>query len=44
MSSKEAQIIDGNVVKGIASKDHSLRVSMEKLRVKDDGHHTRARQ
>ena len=31
MSSKEDEVIDGNVVKEIPSEDHSLRVSMEKL-------------
>ena len=39
MSSKEDQIIDGNVVKETPSEDHSLRVSMENLRLGDVGHH-----
>ena len=41
MSSKEDHIVDGNVVKETPSEDHSLRISMENLRLKDDGHHTR---
>ena len=40
MSSKEDQIINGNVVKETPSEDHSLRVSMENLRLRDDCHHT----
>ena len=40
MSSKEDQIIDGNVVKETHSEDHSLRVSMENVRLRDDGNHT----
>ena len=44
MSSKEDQIIDGTVVKETPSEDHSLRVSMENLRLRDDGHHTRGSQ
>ena len=44
MSSKEDQIIDGTVVKEITSEDHSVRVSMENLRLRDDGHHTRGSQ
>ena len=44
MSSKEGQIIDGTVVKETTSEDHSLRVSMENLRLRDDGHHTRGSQ
>ena len=44
MSSKEDQIIDGTVVKETTSEDHSLRVSMENLRLRDDGHHTRGSQ
>ena len=40
MLSKEDQIIDGNVVKETPSEDHSLRVSMENLRLSDNGHHT----
>ena len=40
MSSNEDQIIDGNVVKETPSDNHSLRVSMENLRLKDDGHRT----
>ena len=42
--SKEDQIIDGTVVKEIPSEDHSLRVSMENLRLRDDGHHARGSQ
>ena len=41
MSSKENKIIDGNVVKETPSHNHSLRVSMENLRLRDDGHNTR---
>ena len=41
MSSKEDQIIDGNVVRETPSEDHSLRVSMENLRLRDHGRHTR---
>ena len=41
MSSKEDQIIDGIVVKETPIDDHILRVSMEKLRLRDNGHHTR---
>ena len=44
MSSKEDETIDGTVVKEITSEDHSLRVSMENLRLRDDGHHTRGSQ
>ena len=44
MSSKEDQIIDETVVKETTSEDHSLRVSMENLRPRDDGHHTRGSQ
>ena len=44
MSSKEDQIIDGTVVKETTCEDHSLRVSVENLRIRDDGHHTRASQ
>ena len=44
MSSKEDQITDGTVVKETPSEDHSLRVSMENLRLRDDGHHTRGSQ
>ena len=44
MSSKEDQIIDGTVVKETPSEDHSLRVSMENLRLRDDGQHTRGSQ
>ena len=44
MSSKEDQIIDGTVVKETTSEDHSLRISMESLRLRDDGHHTRGSQ
>ena len=44
MSFKEDQIIDGTVVKETTSVDHSLRVSMENLRLRDDGHHTRGSQ
>ena len=44
MSSKEDQIIDGTVVKETTSEDHSLRVSMENLRLRDDGHHARGSQ
>ena len=43
MSSIEDQIIDGNVVKEAPSEDHSLRVSMVNLRLRDDSHHTRGR-
>ena len=38
--SKEDQIIEGNVVKDKLSEDHSLRVSMENVRLRDDGYHT----
>ena len=41
MLSKEDQIIDRNVVKKTTSEDHSLRLSMENSRLRDDGHHTR---
>ena len=41
MSSKEDQIIDGTVVKETPSEDYSLGVSMENLRLRDDGHHSR---
>ena len=44
MSSKEDQIIDGTVVKETTSEDYSLRVSMENLRLRDDGPHTRESQ
>ena len=44
MSSKEDQIIDWTVVKETPSEDHSLGVSMENLRLRDDGHHTRGSQ
>ena len=44
MSSKEDQIIDGTVVKETPSENHSLRVSMENLRLRDDGHHARGSQ
>ena len=44
MSSKEDQIINGNVVKETPSEDHCLRVSMENLRLRDDGQHTRGSQ
>ena len=44
MPTKEDQIIDGNVVKETASGDHSLRVSMKNLRLRDDRHHTRGSQ
>ena len=44
MSSKEDQIIDGTVVKETTSEDHSLRVSMKNVRLRDDGHHTRGSQ
>ena len=44
MSSKEDQIIDGTVVKETTSDDHSLRVSMENLRLRYDGRHTRGSQ
>ena len=44
MSSKEDQISDGNVVKETQSEDPSLRVSMENLRLRDDGHHNRGSQ
>ena len=43
MSSKEDQIIDETVVKETTNEDHSLRVSMENLRLRD-GHHTRGSQ
>ena len=39
ISSKEDQIIEGNVVKDKLSEDHSLRVSMENVRLRDDGYH-----
>ena len=42
MSSKQDQIIDGNVLKGTPSEDHSLRVNREKLRLKDDGRQRKA--
>ena len=41
MSSKEDQIIAGTVVKETTSEDHSLRISMKNLRLRDDGQHTR---
>ena len=41
MSFKKDQIIEGSVVKEIPSEDLSLRISMENLRLRDDGHHTR---
>ena len=44
MLSKEDQITDGTVVKETPSEDHSPRVSMENLRLRDDGHHTRGSQ
>ena len=44
MSSKEDQIIDKKVVKETPSEDHSLWLSMENLRVRDDGHHARGSQ
>ena len=44
MSSKEDQIIDGTVVKVTTSEDQSLRVSIENLRLRDDGRHTRGSQ
>ena len=44
MSSKEDQITDGTVVKETTSEDQSLRVSMENLRLRNDGHHTRGSQ
>ena len=44
MSSKEDETIDGTVVKETTSEDHSIRVSMENLRLRDDGHHTRGSQ
>ena len=44
MSSKEDQIIDETVVKEKNGEGHSLRVSMENLRLRDDGHHTRGSQ
>ena len=40
MSSKEDQIIDGTVVKETPSEDHILRVTMENVRIRCDGHHT----
>ena len=40
ISSKEDQFIDGSVVKDKLSEDHSLRVSMENVRLRDDGYHT----
>ena len=39
MASKEDQIIDRTVVKETPSEDHSL--SMENVRLRDDGYHTR---
>ena len=44
MSSKEDQFIDGNVVKETPSEDHSLRVSMKNLRLRNYGHHIRRNQ
>ena len=44
MSSKEDQIINESVVKETPSEDHSLRISMENLTLRDDGHDTRGRQ
>ena len=41
MSPKEDQIIERNVVKETPSEDHSLRVSMENLIIRDHVHHTR---
>ena len=40
MSSKEDQIIDETVVKEKNGEGRSLRVSMENLRLRDDGHHS----
>ena len=39
MSSKEDSIIDGNVIKEAPIEDHSLRISLKNLRLRDDGHH-----
>ena len=44
MSAKEDQIINGSVVKETSSEDHSLKVSLENLRLRDDSHHTRGSQ
>lgn len=35
MSSKEDQITDGNVVKETLTENHSVRVSMDSLRIRD---------
>ena len=40
MSSKEDQIIDETVVKEKNGEGHSLRVSMENVRLRDDVHHS----
>ena len=37
-------MIDGTVVIETPSEDHNLTVSMENLRLRDDGHHTRGSQ
>ena len=44
MSSKKDQIIDGTVVKETTGEDHGVRVSMENLRLRHDGQHTRESQ
>ena len=36
MSSKEDQITDGNAVKETLSENHSVRVSMDSLRIRDN--------
>ena len=41
MSSKKDQFVYGNVVKETPSEDHSLRVRIENLRLRDHDHHTR---
>ena len=43
MSSKEDQITDATMVEETPSEDHSLRVSMGNLRLRDNGHHTRGK-
>ena len=44
MSLKEDQITDRNLVKETPNEDHSLIVSMENLRLRDDGYHTKESQ
>ena len=44
MSLKEDHIIDRNLVKETPGEDHSLRVSMENLGLRDDGYHTKGSQ